>query len=134
MIESEGAMLYCRTMGEGAPLIVINGGVGLPHDYLLPGLEKLKEQFFIIFYDQRATGRSEGAINSEVLALEKQLADIEAIRRFFGFEKISIFGHSWGGMLSMHYAIEYGEYLHRLILCDSIPATSEMLELFYAST
>jgi len=52
-IEVDQAKLFCRTLGEGKPLIVIHGGAGLSQDYLLPWLTKLAEHHFVIFYDQK---------------------------------------------------------------------------------
>lgn len=62
-IEAKGAKLFCRTLGQGKPLIVVHGGPGLTQDYLLSELQPLAETNFLIFYDQRGCGQSTGEID-----------------------------------------------------------------------
>jgi proline iminopeptidase len=124
-IEANGARLFCQVTGRGEPIIVIHGGPGLSQDYLLPNMAKLGEHNLVIFYDQRACGRSTGKLNSESINLEKFLEDIESIRMAFGNKKITILGHSWGGFLAMQYTLKYPLSVERLILVNSIPASSE---------
>lgn len=129
-IDSKNAKLFCRTMGKGKPLIILHGGPGLTQDYLLPQMVKLAESNFIIFYDQRGCGKSIGEINADTINIETFVSEIEAIRQAFHFDKISVLGHSWGGFLAMHYAISHPEHVDRLILANSMPASSEGLALF----
>lgn len=129
-IQSNGSQLFCRVLGKGDPILVIHGGPGLSQDYLLPYLNKLAENHFVIFYDQRGCGRSTGEINENTMHVSSFVSDIENIRRAFHFDKISILGHSWGGFLGMHYAIAHPEALKKLILSNTMPACSEDLGLF----
>ncbi|MGZ8458196.1 MAG: alpha/beta fold hydrolase, partial [Gemmatirosa sp.] len=52
--------LYWAAWGpSGAPrLLVLHGGPGAHHDYLLPQLLRLAERHDAVFYDQRGGGRS----------------------------------------------------------------------------
>jgi proline iminopeptidase len=124
-VEVDGAKLFCRTSTHGAPIVVIHGGPGLCQEYLLPYIEKLADSNFVIFYDQRGCGRSSGALNAESINLKTFLNDLESIRKFFGYKKITVLGHSWGGFLAMQYAIAYPESIDKLILLNTIPASSE---------
>jgi proline iminopeptidase len=129
-IDSNHSRLFCRVMGKGKPLIVIHGGPGLTQDYLLPQLYRLAETNFVIFYDQKGCGRSTGEINQDTINIPTLVNDIESIRKAFNFDKVSILGHSWGGFLAMHYAIAYPKSINKLILSNSMPASSEDLSLF----
>ena len=129
-IECDGAKLYTRTFGKGKPLLVIHGGPGLSQDYLLPQLNQLAETHRVIFYDQRGGGRSTGEITSETMTVERFVKDIEAIRNAMGLERFCILGHSWGGFIAMQYAIAHPEAVEKLILSNSIPATSKETLLF----
>ena len=119
------AKLFCRVMGKGDPLIVIHGGPGLSQEYLLPQLQKLSEHHLVIFYDQRGSGESLGTIDPEFIQMSTFVEDIDAIRKEFKLNKISILGHSFGGFLAMHYAIAHPEAVDKLILLNSSPATSD---------
>lgn len=129
-VTSGDAKLFCRCVGNGKPLIVIHGGPGLTQDYLLPQMFELAKNNFVIFYDQRGCGKSTGDINTDTITIESFLNDIEAIRKSFNLDKISILGHSWGGFLAMQYTIRHQDHVDKLILSNSAPATSEGYALF----
>lgn len=124
-VNSGDAKLFCRIAGKGKPLIVIHGGPGLTQDYLLPGMYELAKNNLTIFYDQWGCGRSTGEINKDTITIKAAVEDIEAIRRSFGFDKISLLGHSWGGFIAMNYAIIHPEHVDKLIISNSFPSTSK---------
>ncbi len=127
---TNGAQIFYKTFGKGDPIILVNGGPGLSHDYLLPYLAKLAETNLVIFYDQRGCGLSMDEINSDSIQIETFVEDLEAIRSELGLKKITILGHSWGGFLAMKYAIAYPEFVHKLILLNSLPPSSDEFSLF----
>jgi L-proline amide hydrolase len=114
------------------PLIVIHGGPGLSHDYLIC-LAELNKRFGIplIFYDQIGTGLSthlaekngdeafwaDELFINELLNLTKTLGIDE---REGGYD---VLGHSWGGMLAAVFAAVHPPGLRKLIISNS-PATS----------
>ena len=120
--------LFYRTMGKGKPLIVIHGGPGLTQDYLLPHMERLANNYFVIFYDQRGCGNSTGEINENPIAT--LVNDLDNLRKTFGFERVSILGHSWGGRLAMEYATCFPESIDKLILSNPSPSSSDDYLLF----
>lgn len=122
--------LFCRTIGKGNPLIVLHGGPGLSQDYLQPHLYRLAENNLVIFYDQRGCGQSTGEINAKTINIQTFVADLDIIRQAFNFQKVSILGHSWGGLLAMHYAIAHPHHVEKLILSNAMPASSEDNVLF----
>jgi proline iminopeptidase len=129
-VETNHAKLFCQVMGRGVPIIVLHGGAGLSQDYLLPQMSKLAEDHLVIFYDQRGGGRSEDGNGSAYLRLDVFVEDLEAIRKEFGLKKVCILAHSWGGFLGMQYAISHPESVDKLILMNSMPASSEDFALF----
>ncbi len=124
-IESNGSKLFCKVMGKGKPLIVIHGGPGLTHEYLLPYFDALAGDHLVIFYDQRGCGQSTGEINPDTINVPNFINDLENIRCAFNFDKISLLGHSWGGFLAMNYAISHPQTVEKLILSNSVPACTE---------
>lgn len=129
-VDVDGAKIYCKTVGHGNPLVVIHGGPGLTQDYLLPALNELAADHLVIFYDQRGGGKSSGEINEETMNVTTFVKDLETLRKTFKFEKISILGHSWGGLLAMHYAVAHPESVDKLILSNSMAASSEDIGVF----
>lgn len=129
MLNSGEASLFFKVIGEGDPLIVIHGGPGLSHDYLLPGMKELAKNHRVIFYDQRGCGRSSCDLSTS-LSIEAFLADLEAIRKALQVNKVSLLGHSWGGFIAMHYAIAYPDHVENLILSNTLPSNTEDYHLF----
>lgn len=128
LVELNGTNLYCNVIGSGEPIVVLHGGPGLDHTYFLPHLESLSEHYQLIFYDQRGGGQSSIDIDTSSVSMQNFVADLEAVRSHFGIEKINILGHSFGGLIAMHYAIKYPDNLKSLMLISPVPPTSEMFQ------
>ncbi|HEY8105354.1 MAG TPA: hypothetical protein VIE46_04555, partial [Gemmatimonadales bacterium] len=50
--------LFERRVGQGPPAVVLHGGPGADHGYLLPGFDALANRRELVYYDQRGGGRS----------------------------------------------------------------------------
>lgn len=123
-----GTEIFVKTIGHGEPLVFLHGGPGLSHDYFLPHLHPLHEDFNLIFFDQRGMGRSSTDLDSSSFSIELLIEDIEALRTELDLGKIHLLAHSWGGILAMRYAIRYPNSLKSLILSNSISPSSEFDE------
>ncbi len=53
-----GTDLYYESIGTGTSVIIVHGGPGLGHYYLRPAMDALGDEFHLVYYDQRGTGRS----------------------------------------------------------------------------
>lgn len=129
-IHIESAELFCRIAGQGTPIVVLHGGPGMNHDYLIPSMWELAKEHQVIFYDQRSSGKSTGVENPELINLETFVKDLESLRKSLNFEKIIVLGHSWGGFLGMNYALAYPDRVEKLILSNSLGSTSESFQAF----
>jgi proline iminopeptidase len=124
-VETNGTRLYFKTLGTGEPIVVLHGGPGFDHRQFLPFIWDLAARHQVILYDQRGTGLSEGPVDADSITIENFIADIEGIREAFGIREMNLLGHSWGGMLAMHYAVRHPDRLRSLILV-STAASSEV--------
>lgn len=113
--EGAGVSLFVKELGSGAPLVVLHGGPGAHHDYLLPYFGRLADEFRLHFYDQRGGGRSPVPEPHHV-GWRDHVADLEALRRGWGMERMRLLGYSWGGLLALLYGAEYGENVGALVL------------------
>lgn len=123
--------LFYRAVGEGEPLFIVHGGPGLDHTYLLPGMDALASRFRLIYFDQRGTGRSTAELNCESINMDNFVEDLERLRKEFSYSKITLLGHSLGGLLAMEYAVKYPNNLKALIVLHSLPTSTKGLEHFY---
>jgi proline iminopeptidase len=129
--EIRGVSLFVRRIGSGPPTVVLHGGPGAHHDYLLPGFDALATDRELIYYDQRGGGRS--AVPREVpVGWTEQVADLEALRERWGLEQLTLAGYSWGALLALLYAIEHPGRVGRLALVSPAPAWRAARESYEA--
>jgi proline-specific peptidase len=129
-IDSRGVLIYYMTVGRGAPLVIVHGGPGASHDYFLPYLLPLARHNRLIFIDERGSGRSQKLDDPSGYTVENMVEDVEAVRQGLVLGKISLLGHSYGGVLAQAYALKYQNNLTHLILCSTFPSTSQMNQVF----
>src|SRR5712671_1297834 len=97
-VDSHGALIYYKIIGRGTPLLIAHGGPGASHDYLLPHLLPLMRTHKLIFIDERGSGRSSKVEDTKQYTVANNIDDIEAVRAALGLGKISLLGHSAGGV------------------------------------
>jgi len=130
MVKVLDAMLYYKSVGGGDTIVILHGGPGLDQTYLQPQVDELSKNHTIIYFDQRGTGKSTGAIDSVHITPEQFVNDLEAVRKTLKIKKMNLLGHSWGGLLAMYYGIAYPENLKSLILVSSAGASSDFIGPF----
>ena len=113
--------LYERRIGTGPEVVVLHGGPGAHHDYLLPGFDALARNRTLIYYDQRGGGRSAVARDVPV-GWRDQVDDLEALRDVWGVERLHLCGYSWGALLAMLYAVTYPQRVASIALVSPAPA------------
>ncbi|MFW6198882.1 MAG: alpha/beta fold hydrolase, partial [Acidobacteriota bacterium] len=115
--------------GEEPPVVVLHGGPGIGSAYLQgPLTELLGGERQLLFYDQRGSGYSGGVEDPERLTMERLVGDLDTVRRRAGLESMDLLGHSFGGLLAIHYSLEHPARVGRLILVDPDPATRQLWE------
>ncbi len=135
---STSAPLYWCAYGEaGAPrLLVLHGGPGASHEYLLPQMLRLANQHELLLCDQRGGGRSKSDDPMPV-TWQLQVEDLAGVIRELGVAPLTIVGYSWGGLLAILYSIEAARRSDlpspdRLVLIDPAPLTRAWREEFEA--
>src|SRR5512132_114681 len=98
--------------GSGEPIVLLHGGPGMG-DYFGSFPETLSPHR-VVSYDQRGCGQSSGDGSFDV---DKQVADLDAIRQHLGVDRLHLFGHSWGGLLAQLYAKAQPQHVASLALC-----------------
>ena len=116
--------LYVREVGPALAretVLVVHGGPGHSHDYLRPLEVGAAGDLRIVFYDQRGIGRSTGPMDTAKTHWDfaAYRGDLEAVLDHTGTEKAHLIGFSWGGILSMNFAIHRPERVASLALVAS---------------
>src|SRR5256885_1705649 len=129
-VELNGVRLYTRRVGHGPPVVVLHGGPGAHHDYLLPQYDHLAEGGrTLLYYDQRGGGRSPVPRDIPV-GWREHVVDLEALRGHWGLDRLTVIGYSWGGLLALLYALEHPDRIARLALVSSAPVTAAWRDEF----
>lgn len=117
---SDATPIHYKTIGDGPPLLIINGGPGMNCNGFENLAESLSATNLAIIYDQRGTGKSVlKTLDSTTITIQLMLEDIERLREHLKIEKWSVLGHSFGGMLASQYATQYPQRIEKLILSSS---------------
>lgn len=128
-------LYWVRYGTPGAPpLLVLHGGPGAHHDYLLPQMLELSDRFELVFYDQRGGGRSKTDDRAPI-TWRTHVEDLDRVVEELAISPLVLVGYSWGGLLAMLFAIEAarGAVRHppaRLVLIDPAPVTREYRRVF----
>jgi len=93
-VDANGVLIYYQTIGQGAPLMIVHGGPGVAHDYLMPYLLPLARGNKLIFIDERGSGRSEKLEDATQYTGENKVEDVESVRQALHLGKISHMGHA----------------------------------------
>ena len=116
------SIAYVRVAAAGhphpTPVIFLHGGPGVPDmagdSRYFGGLAR--DGFDVYVYDQVGTGRSTRLDDPRDYTLERDVADLEEIRRAIGAERMVLIGHSNGGMIAAAYAAAHGQHVAAMVL------------------
>lgn len=119
------------------PLLVLHGGPGLSHDYLLSITDLASPPYKIpvVFYDQLGCGRSthmpETLRDTSFWTEKLYLDELTTVITNLGIqEDYDILGQSWGGMLASTHAARQPLGLKRLVLSGTPVSTTAWLTAY----
>lgn len=119
--------LYVTEVGKGPPLVVLHGGWGAEHSYLLDAFEGLEDRYRLVFYDQRGSLRS--PCPDSLVSVDAHVADLERLREELDVDRMTLVGHSMGTFLGMSYLEKHPERVGGLVLMNAVvPRTPESEE------
>lgn len=108
-------ILYSRIEGEGKPLLILHGYLGMSDNWKTLSGRFAEQGFQVHSLDLRNHGRS---FHSDEFSHELMMKDILNYCEYHNLEKISIIGHSMGGKLTMFLAVTYPYLIDKLIIAD----------------
>lgn len=111
-------LLHSNIIGEGQPLIILHGFLGMSDNWKTLGRQFSQYNFQVHLVDQRNHGRSfwDTAFNYDILAEDlKHYCDSHHLKN------IILLGHSMGGKTAMLFATKYPELVSKLIIADISP-------------
>ena len=122
--------VWTKRIGKNSKIkvLLLAGGPGFPHDYL-EAFESFfpKEGIEFYYYDELGSGNSDKPVDSTRFSVERAVEEVEQVRLALGLGKdnLYIFGHSWGGLLAMEYALKYQQHVKGLIVSNMCASGKE---------
>lgn len=118
--------VWTKKVGDGKiKVLLLHGGPGLTHEYF-----ECMESYFpqagieFYYYDQLGSHYSDHPTDTALWSVERFTDEVEEVRKGLGLDSFYLLGHSWGGMLTMEYAVKYPDHLKGVIISNmtaSIP-------------
>lgn len=126
MLAVDGGRIWYKVSGAttGVPVILVHGGPGFNSFYLKP-LEVLGDERPVVRYDQLGAGKSDGLTDTSKMNIAHFVAELDSLRAHLGYDRMHLFGHSWGSMLVMEYYRAHPEHVQSLSMGGpvmSVPA------------
>ena len=113
------AKLWYESEGQGETLLLIAGGPGTSHSYFHPYFSTLADSYRVIYFDAFGRGKSDRAKLPSDYTFERDVEDIEGLRKALGLGQINVLGHSYGGLVAQAYTLKYPNSIKRLILANT---------------
>jgi pimeloyl-ACP methyl ester carboxylesterase len=111
-----GVRLHYLAAGAGDPVILLHGYAETSHMWL-PLVAELAATRTVIAPDLRGAGQSAKPAGGYTKA--EMAADIHALARSLGYERVQIVGHDIGLMVAYAYAAQYPTEVQRIVLMDA---------------
>ena len=105
-----------RTDGGVSPVVFLHGGPGYNSaSFRIMAGPSLENALRMVYLDQRGSGRSERPWDQRY-SIALLVDDLEGVRKALGVPRISLLGHSSGGILALEYAAKYPSNVDRMVL------------------
>jgi pimeloyl-ACP methyl ester carboxylesterase len=112
-VNANGVELYYEIHGDGAPLIMLHGGVN-PADFFGEPLAKMAESHKVYAVHLRGHGFSKD--RDEPWSCEVMADDVAALMGEIGIESADVMGWSLGGGVGLQVAIRHPERVKKLVV------------------
>ncbi len=121
----DGRVAEWEAIGSGEPLLWIEGGPGLPAHLARPDVGLLADRFQAHLVNAPGCGRSSPPVD---YSLETHVRYFDEVRDALGLERVTVVGHSWGGLVALAFALAVPEAVERLIVIDGYAGESTVSE------
>jgi len=117
-VEHEGVHLhYIEYPSDGPPMLLLHSLSA--NAYIFQGLiaNGLSKHFRLIIPDLRGRGFSDHP--NEGYTLEQESKDLIALLDHLNIDRVTLAGHSFGGLLAIYFAAHYPDRVQRLVILDA---------------
>jgi proline iminopeptidase len=123
VVTDDGVGLRYRMIGEGGEAVIVaNTAAWLEEEFGVLARDRT-----VIFFDARNRGGSDRVTDPQRVGMDREVRDIDEVRRHLGFDRVALIGWSYVGALVTLYARDYPDRVSRLVLIGALaPHTGTM--------
>jgi len=116
-IDAAGHRVYFERFGSAKQtLLVAHGGPGGNLDLMRPFGSLAGPSLQVVMWDQLGGGRSDRPDDDSLWTSDRFVDEVENLRTRLRLGAVHMLGQSWGGMLSLSYALAYPNAVRSLVL------------------
>lgn len=123
-----GAVAEWEAIGNGPPLLWIEGGPGLPAHLARPDVGLVADRFRAHLVHAPGCGRSSPPRPPEGWDLDSHVQYFDGVRRALDLGRITVMGHSWGGLAALALALAVPDAVERVIVIDGYAGQASVPE------
>ncbi len=111
----DGRDVEWEALGDGEPLVWVEGGPGLPAHLARADVVPVLDRFRCHLVNAPGSGRTPPPATEDGYGLVELAGFFESTRRALGLGPVTVMGHSWGGLVGPAWAALHPEGVARVI-------------------
>jgi pimeloyl-ACP methyl ester carboxylesterase len=117
-VKVNGIRMHYVTMGHGPLIVLLHGFPEFWYSWRHQ-ISSLSKQFKVVAPDMRGYGETEKPVKVDAYKIEKIVKDIVELVQGLGYEKATIAGHDWGGIIAWSIAMMAPDVVEKLIIMNA---------------
>lgn len=124
LLTSDSVEIFVKEMKGGKDtVIVVHGGFGANHDYMLDAIKGLEDKYHFVLYDQRGSLMSPCA--KEKLTFQKNVNDLFELVKALKLKKVKLLCHSMGTLVAMEFINQHAAIVSNVVFCGALIPKSD---------
>lgn len=124
----DGRIVEWEARGGGGPLLWIEGGPGFPAHLARPDVDLIADRFRCHLVNAPGCGRTSPPIDPAGYSLDAHVEFFEAVRAALSLDRVTLMGHSWGGLVAIAFAALRPDKVRRLVVIDGYAGEGSVTE------